>query len=70
MVAVVFPITLPGPSVSVVTPAERRLLSDVTGGPQQARGVQRDYLATQRVEWALLTSAPSFPAAGFTLTFA
>ena len=70
MTSIVYPATLPGPSVSMVTPAERRLLSDLTGGPQQARGLQRDYLATQRVEWALLTSAPSFPAAGFTITFA
>ena len=54
--AIVFPTTLPTPSVSSVTPAERRLLSDLTGGPQQARGLQRDYLATQRVEWALLTA--------------
>ena len=30
-------------------------MSDVTGGPQQARGLQRDYLATQRVEWEILT---------------
>lgn len=54
MIASVYPATLPGPSVSSVTPAERRLLSDVTGGPQQARGVQRDYLGTQRIEWGLL----------------
>lgn len=57
MTAIIFPAALPNPSVSVLTPAERRLLSDVTGGPQQARGLQRDYLATQRVEWAILTDA-------------
>lgn len=51
MAAVAYPVSLPGPSQASVVPAERRLLSDVSGGPQQARGVQRDYLATQRVEW-------------------
>lgn len=39
MTAVVYPPSLPGPSVGSVTPAERRLLSDVTGGPQQARSL-------------------------------
>jgi hypothetical protein len=57
MAAVTFPSTLPNPSASVVTPAERRLLSDVKGGPQQARGLQRDYLGTQEVAWNLLTPA-------------
>lgn len=57
MSAIVYPSTLPGPSVSVVTPAERRLLSDLTGGPQQARGLQSDYLAQQAVEWEILTAA-------------
>lgn len=56
MTAVAYPTSLPGPSVSAVTPAERRLLSDVTGGPQQARGIQRDYLAQQRVEWTNLNA--------------
>ena len=51
MALVVFPSTLPGPSVSAVTPAERRLSSDVSGGPQQFRGVQRDYLGMQSIEW-------------------
>ena len=55
MSALTYPSTLPGPSVSAVTPAERRLLSDVR--PQQVRGLQRDYLATQRVEWDILTAA-------------
>ena len=54
MSASVYPAGLPGPSLSAVTPAERRLLSDVTGGPQQARGLQRDYLATQHIEWNAL----------------
>jgi hypothetical protein len=54
--AVIYPTTLPGPSLSVVTPSERRLLSDVTGGPQQARGLQRDYLGIQEVEWSLLSA--------------
>lgn len=56
MPVVSYPTTLPNPSVSSVAPAERRLLSDVTGGPQQARGVQRDYLGTQGVEWSLLSA--------------
>lgn len=46
-----YPATLPPPSLAIVTPAERRLLSDLGGGPQQARGVQRSYVATQRVEF-------------------
>lgn len=54
-IAITFPASLPSPSISTVAPNERRVLSDVTGGPQQFRGVQRDYLATQRVEWNLLT---------------
>lgn len=64
MTAIVYPSSLPGPSLSAVTPAERRLLSDVAGGPQQARGLQRDYLATQRVEWDILdaTEAAEFNA--------
>lgn len=56
MPASVFPATLPGPSVATVTPADRRLLSDVPG-PQNARGIQRDYLAVQHLEWNLLDSA-------------
>jgi hypothetical protein len=64
MTVVSFPVNLPGPSVSTVDPAERRILSDVNGGPQQARSVQRDYLGTQRLEWKLLsaTEAASFDA--------
>ena len=57
MTAIIYPSTLPGPSVSAVTPTERRLLSDLTGAPQQARGLQRDYLATQHVEWAVLSAS-------------
>lgn len=53
MVAVTYPSTLPGPSLSAVTPADRALRSDVTGGPLQLRGIQRDYLGTQRAEWEL-----------------
>ena len=50
--------------MSSVVPAERRLMSDVTGGPQQARGVQRDYLGLQSVEWSILdaTQAAMFDA--------
>lgn len=53
MPALTYPASLPNPSVSAITPAERRLLSDVIG-PQQVRGVQRDYLGVHDVEWDLL----------------
>ena len=56
MATLTYPITLPGPAVSAVTPTERRLPSDVTGGPQQFRGIQRDYLGRQRVEWTNLNA--------------
>lgn len=56
MVFIVYPSTLPVPSVGIVTPAERRLLSDLTGGPVQFRGVQRDYLASRQVAWSNLTA--------------
>lgn len=55
--ALIYPATLPNLITAPVTPAERRLLSDVIGGPQQARGVQRDYLATRQVEWGPFTRA-------------
>lgn len=57
MPALTYPATLPSLITAPVTPAERRLLSDVIGGPQQARGVQRDYLATRQVEWGPFTRA-------------
>lgn len=57
MTELTFPVVLPSPSLSTVTPAERRAASDVTGGPQQFRGLQRDYLGTQRAEWNLLSPA-------------
>lgn len=47
---------LPCPRVLVVTPAERRLLSDLPGA-QQSRGISRQYLASERIEWAGLTQA-------------
>ena len=50
----IYPKTLPNPSVSVVTPGERRLLSDVSGGPLGARGIERDYKAVQDLEWGAL----------------
>lgn len=53
MTNIVFPSALPNPSVSIIAPADRRLLSDVTGGPQQSRGVQRDYLALESVQFRL-----------------
>lgn len=57
MADLTYPLALPGPSLSAVTPAERRVSSDVTGGPQQFRGLQRDYLGTQQAEWGLLSAA-------------
>lgn len=54
-IPVVFPADLPGPALSSVSLSERRVLSDLTGGPEQARGIQRDYLGTQDAEWDLLT---------------
>lgn len=56
MTTVNFPSSLPRPSFAPVQLAERRLLSDIEG-PQQARGIQRDYLATQQLEWDLLDTA-------------
>ncbi|MGC4075467.1 MAG: hypothetical protein QM702_00215 [Rubrivivax sp.] len=50
----VFPSTLPGPSRVSLAASERRLTSDLDGGPQSARGIQRDYLALETVEWNLL----------------
>lgn len=55
MALVVFPDTLPGPSLSRVVPGERRIPSDLSGGPQQFRGIQRDYSAVHEVEWSLLS---------------
>ncbi len=49
----IYPVHLPAPHASVLQPAERRLLSDVQAGPQQVRGVQRDYLASQELEFVL-----------------
>lgn len=49
----VYPAGLPGPSIATVSPAERRLLSDLPG-VQQVRGIQRDYMAFQDLEWSLL----------------
>ena len=49
-----YPKTLPNPSVSVVTPGERRLPSDLSGGPEQVRGIERDYKAMQDLEWGAL----------------
>jgi len=53
-----FPPTLPLPSVSGTTPAERRAASDLSG-PLQLRGWQADYLARQRVEWFLTPAQAS-----------
>lgn len=55
MAAATYPSSLPGPTVSGTTPAERRLLSDLPG-ERQNRGLQRDYLATQQLEWMFTAS--------------
>lgn len=52
MIPSAYPALLPCPTVAVVRPAERRLPSDLAG-PKQFRGLQRDYLADERVEWTL-----------------
>lgn len=51
MSAVVFPPTLPNPSVVSMTPAERRLLSSITNGMPQARLLQRDFLGYENLQW-------------------
>lgn len=48
--APLYPTPLPSPK-PVVTPAERRLLSDVTGGPPRARSIQREYAASETLAW-------------------
>jgi hypothetical protein len=50
MTAVLYPRSLPCPQTSVVTPAERRALSDPQR-PREARNVQRDRLEYERVTW-------------------
>lgn len=45
---IVYPDTLPGPSVATITSTERRVLSQ-GDGPFDARAVQRDRLATQQL---------------------
>lgn len=47
-----YPASLPCPQVSIVAPAERRLASDLSGN-KQYRALQRDYLATERLQWTL-----------------
>lgn len=55
-VASSYPASLPQPSSILLMPNERRVSSDVLGGPQQTRGVQRDYLSSETVQWDNLTS--------------
>lgn len=52
MATLIYPIDLPGPSASSEVPSERRRISDLPGPMIFARK-QRDYLATQRLEWFL-----------------
>lgn len=48
--AIVYPAGLPGPAVATVQPAERRALSDAPG-PRSSRVRQRDFLATQQIQF-------------------
>jgi hypothetical protein len=56
MSSTAYPAGLPCPAVSVTTPAERRLSSDLPGN-KQVRGLQRDYLADERIDFPPLTQA-------------
>lgn len=46
-----WPATLPGPSKSVLKAAERRRVSSLTDGAQQAAVRQRDFSGEEEVEW-------------------
>lgn len=50
MSAIVYPSALPAPVAALLQPAERRLGTELAG-PRAVRGIQRDYLGTQRVEF-------------------
>lgn len=58
MAALTYPATLPTPAASTVTPAERRALSDANR-PRDARALQTDRLAYERLTWPPLTIAQS-----------
>lgn len=50
--AIRYPADLPAPQTAPLGVSERRLVSELAG-PQQARGIQRDYHAIQRMTWVL-----------------
>lgn len=54
MPAITYPAGLPMPSVATLTPTERRDVSSLPG-PRSSRVRQRDFNATQQIEWAVLT---------------
>lgn len=56
MTAIVYPDTLPTPSVATTTSAERRALAP-DGGPFDARALQRDRLAMQQITFPPFTAA-------------
>jgi len=56
MPAIIVPAGLPMPAVATLTPTERRLLTSLPG-PRRAHVQQRDFNATQRIEWAVLSRA-------------
>ena len=51
MVAVVFPSSLPSPSVVWMSAAERRLLSSIADGLPQMRTLQSDFLGYENLQW-------------------
>ena len=51
MGAVVFPPSLPSPSVVGMSPAERRKLSSIADGMPQARQQQADFLGFENLQW-------------------
>jgi len=51
MGAVVFPSSLPNPTVVGMSPAERRLLSSVATGMPQSRLLQQDFLGYENLQW-------------------
>lgn len=51
-ILVEYPQSLPCPVSAPLTPAQRILVSDLPG-PTKTRSLQRDFLATQQLEWVL-----------------
>lgn len=52
----VYPDSLPAPSVAPLTAAERRALA-ASGGPFDARALERDVRGTQQITWPVLSAA-------------